>query len=123
MRSITACLIFGLLLAAAPAGAATAPKDVEAELKRITNELLAAIAPGDVAVWKKYAHDRLIYSTEANEVLTKAKLLEDLRPLPKGLVGHLEVGKDFKVELHGNVAVATNAADERLEYHGQSIKS
>lgn len=115
MRSI----LLATLLLTTPLHAA----NDSAELKRITNELLAAIAPGNVAVWQKYAHDRLIYSTEANEVFTKAKLLEELKPLPKGPVGHIEVGDDWKVEVHGNVAVTTNSASERLEYHGQLLES
>ena len=101
---------------------APAPSNVEAELKRMTNELLDAIAPGDVDVWKRYAHERLIYVSEANEQLTKAQLLEQLKPLPKGLVGNLEVGA-FKAELHGNVAVTTYVAEEKLDYHGQVIES
>ena len=111
------------LLAAAPAFAAQDPKAVEAELKRMTNELLAAIAPGDVAVWKRYAHDRLIYSSEGNEVLTKKQLLEQLKPLPPGLNGHLEVGDTFKAELHGNVAVVNYVANEGLNYQGQVLHS
>ena len=100
----------------------TAEPNLEAELKRMTNELLDAIAPGKSDVWKRYTHDRFIYVTEANQVLNKTQLLEELKPLPKGLVGNLEVG-DFKVELHGNVAVTTYLADERLDYHGQVLQS
>jgi len=49
---INAWMLVAVLIAA-PAGAATQSKAaIEAELKRMTNELLAAIAPGDVAVWK-----------------------------------------------------------------------
>jgi hypothetical protein len=113
---------FVLTVALALAFPLVAQSPVEAELKRITNELLDAIAPGDVAVWKKYTHEQLVYSTEANEVLTKAQLIEQLKPLPKGLVGDLEVG-EFKVALHGNVAVATYVADEKLDYFGQMIES
>jgi Domain of unknown function (DUF4440) len=94
----------------------------EVELKRITNELLDAIAPGKVDVWKRYAHERLLYVSENNLVLTKAQLLEEMQPLPKGLVGNLDVGA-FKAELHGNVAVTTYIAEERLDYHGQVIEN
>jgi hypothetical protein len=88
----------------------------------MTEELLDAIAPGNVEVWKRYAHDRLIYVSEANEVLTRAQLLEEIRPLPKGLVGSLDVA-DFKVAIHGDVAITTYIADERLVYHGQIIEN
>lgn len=101
---------------------APAPSKVEAELKRMTNELLDAVAPGDVDVWKRYTHERLIYVSEGNEQLTKAQLLEQLKPLPKGLVGSLEVG-EFHAEVHGNVAVTTYVAEEKLDYFGQVIES
>lgn len=56
-------------------------------------------------------------------MLTKKQLLAELKPLPKGLIGHLEVGDDWKVEVHGDVAVTTNSANERLDYHGQVLQS
>ena len=119
MRTIAA-LCLAWMIAVPALGASKS--EVQAELKKITNEMLAAIAPGDAAVWKKYTHDRFLYVTEANEVLTKAQLLEQLKPLPKGLVGNLEVG-EMQVELHGNVAISTYVANERLDYHGQIIKN
>jgi len=88
----------------------------------MTNELLDAIAPGDVDVWKRYAHERLVYVSENNTQLTKAQFLEELQPLPKGLIGELEVGT-WAAEVHDGVAVTTYVADERLDYHGQVIKS
>ena len=111
-----------------PAGGRPAPPQssdeasTEAELKRMTNELLDAVAPGHADVWKRYTHDRLIYVSENNRQLTKEELLAELQPLPKGLVGELEVGA-FKAELHGDVAVTTYIADERLDYHGQVLQS
>ena len=120
MRLLTATLL--TLLTAVPAIAKPADKTkVEAELKRMTNELLDAIAPGDVAVWKRYAHDRLLFVSENNLRLTRGQLLEEMQPLPKGLIGELEVGT-FHAVLHGNVAVTTYVADVRLDYHGQLIE-
>ncbi len=120
MRTLTLCTI--VFVALSGMAESPSPAAIEAELKRMTNELLDAIAPGEVAVWQKYTHERFFYSTEANQVLTKAQLLEELKPLPKGLIGNLEVGS-FKMELHGNVAVTTYVADERLDYHGQVLNS
>lgn len=116
-------LLFCALLAAMPATAETTDRaKVEAELKRMTNELLDAVAPGNVDVWKRYTHDRLLYVSEANQEITKKQLIDEMQPLPKGLIGNLEVGK-FRMELHDNVAVTTYVADERLDYHGQVIES
>ena len=116
---LTLCAVGIAFLIAAPA---RAESKVEAELKRMTNELLEAVAPGDVDVWKRYTHDRLVYVSENNEQFTKARLLEELKPLPKGLAGNLEVGA-FHVQRHGDVAVTTYVADERLDYHGQVLRS
>jgi hypothetical protein len=58
--------ILWLTLAVAPALAEPPEREnVEAELKRITNALLDAIAPGDWTIWKRFADDRLIYVSEA----------------------------------------------------------
>lgn len=116
MRLI-ACL-FALCLAA-PVFAET----LEAQLKRMTNELLDAVAPGNAEVWKRYTHDRLIYVSENNLELSKAQLIEELKPLPKGLTGRLKVGPSFKVEEHGNVAVTTYVAEEWLDFYGQVIEN
>ena len=96
---------------------------VEEQLEQMTNELLAAVAPGNAEVWKRYTHDRLIYVSENNLELSKAQLLEELKPLPKGLTGRLKVGPSFRVEEHGNVAVTTYVAEEWLDFYGQVIEN
>jgi hypothetical protein len=122
MRPTLHAFAIACLIAVAAPAAQPEQTKVAAELKRMTNELLAAVAPGDVAVWKRYAHDRLVYVSENNEQMTKAQLLDDMKPLPKGLIGNLEVGA-FHVELHGDVAITTYVADERLDYYGQVLNS
>lgn len=115
MRTFTLLLT---VLAAVPLAA----ESVAAQLERMTNELLGAIATGDTGVWKRYTHERLIYVSEANEVLTRAQLLEQLKPLPKGLTGKLKTS-GFRAEVHGDVAVTTYIGDEWLDYHGQIIEN
>ncbi|HEX5083024.1 MAG TPA: hypothetical protein VFY40_13335 [Blastocatellia bacterium] len=41
------------------------------QLKRATQELLDAIAPGDVAIWRKYLADDCIYTDEEGNVKTR----------------------------------------------------
>ena len=53
-------LIAVLLLAALPASA----QNAEARLKPIINEMLAAVAPGDTAPWKKYLDERKVEQHE-----------------------------------------------------------
>lgn len=96
--------------------------DVEAELRRLTQENLDAIAPGHVEVWRRNLHDKVTHVDENGVVRNKTELLAEFSPLPKGLIGRLQVDK-FKVTLDGNVAVATHEDLEHLEYHGQMLVS
>jgi len=105
--------------AAAPAAA---PTDVEAELRRLTQENLDAIAPGQVEVWRRNLHDKMTHVDENGIVRNKSELLAEFSPLPKGLIGRLQVDK-FNVTLDGNVAVATHEDLEHLQYYGQTLVS
>jgi len=101
---------------------AVSDKAVEAELKRNTQALLDAIAPGNAAVWDKFLDPRAIQIDENDEVRDKPAILAELKPLGKGLVGRLEVD-DFRSVIHGNVAVVTHEDKEYLDYYGQIIRS
>jgi hypothetical protein len=112
-----------LLLLPFTATATEGPAAVEAELRRLTQENLDAIAPGRVEVWKRNLHDGMTHVDENGVVRTKAELLAELSPLPKGLVGRLQIAK-FQVTLvRKDLAVATHEDLEHLEYHGQMIIS
>lgn len=106
-----------LLLAALPLLA-----DTEADLRRLTQEQLDAIAPGRVEVWKRNLHENFTHVDENNDVRTKDEILEELTPLPAGLTGKLEIAK-FQVKVTGNVAIATHEDLEHLDYHGQMLVS
>jgi hypothetical protein len=99
-----------------------ATADVEAELRRLTQENLDAIAPGKVEVWRRNLHDKMTHVDENGVVRNKTELLAEFSPLPKGLVGRLNIDK-FQVTVDGNVAVATHEDLEHLEYHGQMMVS
>lgn len=133
-----------LLAAAGPAGALVAdspersgsasgessrsggsPSDsaaVETELRRLTQDLLDAVAPGRVEVWERLLDERMVHLDENGVVRSKAELLAELSPLPPGLVGRIDVDR-FRVERHGEVAVAAVEVQEHLDYHGQVIRS
>ncbi len=110
-----------ILLAGAPAAAADDPA-LAAELQAKTQMLVDAIAPGDAKTWDSATDPALIFVTENNDVLTKDALLKELTPLPKGLVGHIKV-TDYRLQRHGDSAVATYVADESLDYHGQLLET
>lgn len=85
-------------------------------------ENLDAIAPGHVEVWRRNLHDKFTHVDETGIVRNKTEILAELTPLPKGLVGKLEIQK-FQVTVEGDVAVATHEDLEHLEYHGQMLVS
>ena len=113
---------FFILAVPGLAGPSTSPSDTEAELRRLTQELFDAIAPGDAAVWRRYLHENVILLDENGVVRDKAALLEELAPRPAGLVGRIEIDR-YQVRLHGDTAVAAGEVQEYLDYHGQSLRS
>ena len=101
---------------------ATPATDVEALLKRQTQELMDAVAPGDAEVWRRYLHDDVVYVDENGAVLDKPALIKELTPLPAGLVGRIVVDK-FRLTLHGDTAVVAAEVQEYLDYHGQDLRT
>jgi ketosteroid isomerase-like protein len=93
-----------------------------AQLRRDTQALLDAIAPGDTAVWDKFLDPAVLQIDENDVVRGKAQILAELKPLGPGLIGDLAID-DFRVAVSGDVAVVTHEDKETLEYHGQMILS
>jgi hypothetical protein len=93
---------------------------IVAQLKRATQELLDAVAPGDVAVWRKYLAEGCIYTDEEGNVKTKEDLLKELKPLPKGYVGSIKMGEP-KVFIQDEVIVMSHRDREELELYGQRL--
>lgn len=99
-----------------PVSAAADP--LEAELRRASQEMLDAVAPGEVAVWERYLHPRFTQLDENGEVRGRAETLAALRPLPPGLVGRIAID-EFRVTRHGDTAIVALELQESLDYHGQ----
>ena len=98
------------------------PGDVAALLRRQTQEMMDAIAPGNAEVWRRYLHDAAVYLDEDGVVHEKASLLKELTPLPAGLVGRIEVDR-FQLTRHGDTAVVAAEVQEYLDYHGQNLRT
>lgn len=101
---------------------AAAPSAAETELRKIVQDMLDAVAPGNVEVWRRYLHERVVRVDENGAVQAKEDLLKDFTPLPPGLVGRIAVDT-FKIETHGDVAVLAYETQEYLDYHGQALRS
>jgi hypothetical protein len=97
------------------------PRDAVVEqLKRATQELLDAIAPGETMVWQKYLAEGCIYTDEEGNVKTKGDLLRELNPLPKAYIGSIKMGEP-RVFFQGNVVVMSHRDREELELYGQKL--
>ncbi|MEP6491748.1 MAG: nuclear transport factor 2 family protein [bacterium] len=103
-------------------GSSQSPAAAAAELRRNTQALLDAVAPGDVKVWDRLLDSTAIQVDENDVVRDKKEILAGLTPLGPGLVGTLAID-DFRLRLHGSVAVVTHEDAESLDYHGQKIRS
>ena len=122
MRKWILCALgFAAVLAVRPSGAADQTA-VESELRRDTQALLDAIAPGDVPVWDRLLDPSAIQVDENDAVRDKKQILADLQPLGPGLKGRLDID-DFRAVVFGDVAVVTHEDAEYLDYHGQVLHS
>lgn len=119
-RKLVILLGLGGVVALALQPPSSASEDVAAILQRQTQELLDALAPGSRAVWDRYLDAGVRYTTEEGTVLGKAEMLEQLRGLPEGVSGQIQV-TDYKVAEHGSVAVSTYIADEHEVYYGHPL--
>ena len=115
-------LFVAFLLGALDVTQAAAPSSAETELRKIVQEMLDAVAPGNADVWRRYLHERVLRVDENGAVQTKEDLLKEFSPLPPGLVGRAAVDT-FRIETHGDIAVVAYEIQEHLDYHGQILRS
>jgi hypothetical protein len=97
-----------------------ASHDVAAILQKQTQELFDALVPGSASVWERYLDADISMTTEDGELLHKSQLVSQIKPFPEGVSGNIKV-TDFKVTVHGTVAVATHVEDESENYHGHQL--
>src|SRR5262245_951568 len=91
----------GLVVAAIVAVPHGSPADEDptASLLRQTRELFDAVSAGDRAPWQRYVDPRASYLDEDGTLLSKADLVSQIKPLPPGVSGTIEV-TDFRVHVH-----------------------
>jgi Domain of unknown function (DUF4440) len=82
--------------------------------------LMDAVASGDKAVWDLVMDAECVVTTEEGQVLLRRQFLDELRPLPAGLSGHIAVEELTLQELPGLVLVRY-LADETESVFGQSL--
>jgi hypothetical protein len=89
------------------------------ELVRGTQELYEAVAPGYKTPWQKYYAADAIYCDGTAHKMDKEALLEDLKPLPAGLTGHIEIKARISAEstILSYYAGTYEVAPGRLLFH------
>jgi uncharacterized protein DUF4440 len=123
MRSslvMAAAALAAASLACATGPAVRAPGDTAAVLRAQTQALLDAVAVGDTKVWDRLLDPGVVYLSEAGEIETKAQLLDELKPLPAGITGKIELGR-FEVKQFGDTAVVIHVDEEFENYFGHEI--
>lgn len=115
-------IVTGACLVAAISSPLHAAESTAATLKRATQALLDAVAPGERAVWEHYSDPAFTYVTEDNEVKTRAQVLEDLKPLPAGSTGWILV-EEFRCKDFGTFAVTTYVMNEHESVEGHELRA
>jgi hypothetical protein len=81
------------LFAAAPRQASTSAttERENTEIVKRAQTLFDALAPGDIAVWREALTEDAVLIDELGRRQTKAEALRDMRPLPPGFSGSIEI--------------------------------
>jgi hypothetical protein len=123
-----ACFVLaaGLVVAAPDADGASTAADshpraaTAATLERATQALVDAIAPGERGVWEHYTDPGFVSVTEDNEVKSRSQALDDLKALPTGYSGWIDV-QEFQCRDFGSFAVTTYIMDEHETVEGHAL--
>ena len=92
----------------------------EQELVHRTQELYDSLVSGNQAPWKKYFADDCTFSDEKGRTFDKAKLVADVRPLPKGYGGTIKI-RNVISRIIGDTAVLSYDAEETETIFGQEL--
>jgi ketosteroid isomerase-like protein len=95
--------------------------DVAALIEKRSQEFSDASASGDAATIGKYLDDRVIFMNEGGDIGDKKSIVEGTTPTPKNIDRKL-TQSDFKVEVHGNVAVTSFTDNLVQQLYGQTLK-
>lgn len=85
-----------------------------------TQKLFDAVAAGERKVWDEALDDSCTITTEDGEVFDKQHFLEQLKPLPPGFRGRIQVQR-LTVRMLGEAAVVHYWLDETEDIFGQQL--
>ena len=109
-------------VACVPARSAAQSSAAGDELVAMSRARLAAVDAGDCAAFGKGLDPDGVFIDEDGVVRTDTALLDEVRPLPAGYVGHLEL-QHPTVRITGGVGVVTYDIAEDLALFGQRMRT
>jgi len=95
-------------------------EDVPSIIRRQSQEFSDASASGDAKVLAKLLHERVLFMNEGGDMPTRKDIVESAQPPLPGTSNTLEQ-KDFRIEVHGPVAVTSFADMSTVQFHGQTL--
>ena len=92
----------------------------EAEIRKMTTELLDAVGSGNKKVWDQYLDENCVVSVADGRTFTKSQMLDEIQPRPKGYVGSMEL-EDVRFRDFDNTAVICYLVKQTESIFSQSI--
>jgi ketosteroid isomerase-like protein len=100
--------------------AAPASADDRALITQHEQQMVNAITDGKPGVWDRYLDPDVIFAEEDDSYKGKAAMLNEIRPLPRGLGGKIAIAL-LSYHQDGDTAVALFRQIETEYYYGQTI--
>lgn len=95
-------------------------EDVPALIKRQSQEFSDASASGNARVLAKYLDEHVLFMNEGGDMPTKKEIVDGAQPTPNGSSNTL-TQEDFRIEVHGGVAVTSFTDVSTVRFHGQTL--
>jgi hypothetical protein len=108
------------LVAGVPAPAAEAPPPVKTEIVALMQGLFDALTGGKGEVWERALAADAVIIDEFGRKQSKAEAVKDIRPLPSGFSGKIDV-RSPRVRVYGDTATIDFEAYERETVFGQEL--
>ena len=102
--------------------AAHGADDDTAWFQATTQKLFDAVATGEATVWNQVLDQDFQVTTEDGDVMSRKQFLDEMRPLPAGVIGHIKV-RDLTQRAAGGAAIVHYWLDETEDIFGQTLRT
>ncbi|WP_158883923.1 nuclear transport factor 2 family protein [Rhodanobacter sp. L36] len=115
------CIFLVALFAFGTTSAQARAADDATQLKQLSQAFSDASASNDTKALDRMLDDRVIFMNESGDIATKKDIVGDApaTPAPKTTNNNVLVQTDWKLELHGNVAVTSFTDNGTFHFHEQ----